>query len=108
MATAVVAYCRQEGIEPSAEVKDFNILQGEGICGLIAGHNVYIGNSRLKSRLCWGQGKIGACNINCSSYYNFQTGNILAMVDYRCTRHMENGRLHSGICRSRYKICRSI
>ncbi|XP_057841250.2 cadmium/zinc-transporting ATPase HMA2 isoform X2 [Cryptomeria japonica] len=55
MATAVVAYCRQEGIEPSAEVKDFNILQGEGICGLIAGHNVYIGNSRLKSRLCWGQ-----------------------------------------------------
>ncbi|KAH9306581.1 hypothetical protein KI387_010985, partial [Taxus chinensis] len=55
MAMAVVSYCRQQGIEPSAEVKDFNILQGEGICGEIASQNIYIGNARLKARLSWGQ-----------------------------------------------------
>lgn len=53
MSVAIVSYCRQKGIEPLAEVQDFNILEGEGICGVVDNHKVYIGNSRLSNRLGW-------------------------------------------------------
>eukprot|EP00253_Pinus_taeda_P032074 PITA_32074 len=53
MSVAIVSYCRQKGLEPSAEVEDFDILEGEGICGVVDNHKVYIGNIRLSNRLGW-------------------------------------------------------
>lgn len=53
MSVAIVSYCRQKGLEPSAEVKDFDVLEGEGICGVVDNHKVYIGNVRLSNRLGW-------------------------------------------------------
>lgn len=53
MSVAIVSYCRQKGLEPSAEVKDFDILEGEGICGVVDNHKIYIGNVRLSNRLGW-------------------------------------------------------
>jgi len=53
MSLAIVSYCRQKGLEPSAEVEDFDILEGEGICGVVDNHKVYIGNVRLSNRLGW-------------------------------------------------------
>jgi len=53
MSVAIVSYCRQKGLEPSAEVEDFDILEGEGICGVVDNHKVYIGNVRLSNRLGW-------------------------------------------------------
>ncbi|GLJ08942.1 hypothetical protein SUGI_0098910 [Cryptomeria japonica] len=67
MAMAVVADCRQQGIEPSAEVKDFNILQGEEICGVIDSQNIYIGNHHLKTQLCWGQDVTNTWNMEGST-----------------------------------------
>ena len=43
MSVAIVSYCRQKGIEPVAEVQDFEVLEGEGICGVVDNNKVYIG-----------------------------------------------------------------
>lgn len=54
MSSAIIAYCRQRGLmETSAEVTEFQALHGEGICGVIEGHEIHIGNARLASRLGW-------------------------------------------------------
>jgi Cd2+/Zn2+-exporting ATPase len=53
MSVAVVSHCRQQGLEPSVEVKNFTILEGEGICGVVNDQKIYIGNSRLSNRLGW-------------------------------------------------------
>lgn len=53
MSVAIVSHCRQQGLEPSAEVKNFTILEGEGICGEVDNQKIYIGNSRLSNRLGW-------------------------------------------------------
>eukprot|EP01018_Ginkgo_biloba_P027444 Gb_28935 [translate_table: standard] len=53
MSLALVSYSRFQGVEQSAEVKDFETLHGEGICGVVDQKKIYIGNARLASRLGW-------------------------------------------------------
>ncbi|XP_057827748.2 cadmium/zinc-transporting ATPase HMA2 [Cryptomeria japonica] len=55
MSAAVVAYCREQKIEPSAAVTEFQSLEGEGIFGIIDEHRIHIGNARLSNRLKWVQ-----------------------------------------------------
>lgn len=55
MASSLVAYAKLHGIKPSGVVKDFTVLAGEGVSGLIDGHIVHIGNERLAKRLHWAQ-----------------------------------------------------
>lgn len=63
MATALVAYCREQGVEPSAEVTQFQILEGQGILGFIDGHKIHVGNARMAGLLGWIQGTIYDLNF---------------------------------------------
>eukprot|EP01018_Ginkgo_biloba_P027445 Gb_16135 [translate_table: standard] len=53
MSLALVSYSRLHGVEPSTDVRDFETLQGEGICGVIDQHKIHVGNGRLAVRLGW-------------------------------------------------------
>ncbi|XP_058068305.1 cadmium/zinc-transporting ATPase HMA3 isoform X2 [Magnolia sinica] len=51
MAAALVDYSRLNGVEPQPEdVKEFQILPGEGIYGEIDGKSIYVGNKRIAIR----------------------------------------------------------
>ena len=51
MAAALVDYAHSNDVEPKPEnVREFQILPGEGIYGEIDGKSIYIGNKRIAAR----------------------------------------------------------
>lgn len=56
MAAALVSYARIHGVEPSDNVTDFEIIPGEGVSGVVDGHTIQIGNTRMANRLGWDTG----------------------------------------------------
>lgn len=57
MASALVSYARLNGVEPSEDVEDFEVIPGEGVSAVVDGHTVQIGNARMAARLGWDTGK---------------------------------------------------
>ena len=57
MASSFVAYAKMHGIIPSGEVKDFEVLVGEGVTGVLDGRVIHIGNERMAKRLHWNECK---------------------------------------------------
>lgn len=58
LAASLVAYAKLHGnVAPLEKVDDFNIIDGEGVSGVIHGHTVHIGNERLARRFSWNQGE---------------------------------------------------
>ncbi|KAI5061521.1 hypothetical protein GOP47_0024026 [Adiantum capillus-veneris] len=53
LAASLVAYAKLHGIAPLDKVEGFEVLAGEGVCGVISGHTVHIGNERLARRFSW-------------------------------------------------------
>ncbi|KAH7352087.1 hypothetical protein KP509_19G029500 [Ceratopteris richardii] len=53
IAAALVDYAKSHGADPNGEVSDFRNLIGEGVTGIIDGHEIFIGNDRLADRLGW-------------------------------------------------------
>lgn len=51
MASALVEYARQCGVEASGDVKDFATIAGEGVSATVDGRRVMIGNARMRRRL---------------------------------------------------------
>lgn len=56
MASALVSYARINGVEPSEDVNDFEVIPGEGVSAVVDGHTVQIGNARMAARLGWDTG----------------------------------------------------
>lgn len=56
IASAVVEYAKSHGAEPNGQVDDFKTLVGEGVSGIVDGHEMVIGNDRLADRLHWKEG----------------------------------------------------
>lgn len=46
LAKAVVSYAQTKGISTSLSVEGFEALVGEGVCGVVDGHKVYVGVSK--------------------------------------------------------------
>ena len=47
LASALVAYARLNGVEPSDNVADFEIIPGLGVSAIVDGCKVQLGNARL-------------------------------------------------------------
>lgn len=56
LAAALVSYARLNGVEPSENVADFEIIAGEGVVGVVDGRTIHIGNVRMAARLGWQTG----------------------------------------------------
>lgn len=56
LASALVSYARINGVEPSEDVNDFEVIPGEGVSAVVDGHTVQIGNARMAARLGWDTG----------------------------------------------------
>ena len=56
LAAALVSYARLNGVEPSEDVHDFEVIAGEGVSALVDDHSVQIGNARMAARLGWNSG----------------------------------------------------
>ncbi|KAH9321623.1 hypothetical protein KI387_016262 [Taxus chinensis] len=80
MSAALVAYCRAQGVETSAEVGKFQTVEGEGILGIIDGHEMHIGNARLASRLGWIQDASNTWNSQGATVGYVGVDQRLAMV----------------------------
>jgi len=44
------------GVDPSEDVTDFEVIAGEGVSAVVDGHNVQIGNARMAARFGWDTG----------------------------------------------------
>jgi len=56
LASALVSYARLNGVEPSEDVNDFEVLAGEGVSAVVDGRTVQIGNARMAARFGWDTG----------------------------------------------------
>ncbi|MCO5587261.1 hypothetical protein L7F22_041208 [Adiantum nelumboides] len=58
IASAVVEFAKSQGSEPNGQVDDFRTLVGEGVSGIVDGHEIVIGNERLADRLHRREGEL--------------------------------------------------
>jgi Cd2+/Zn2+-exporting ATPase len=56
MASALVSFADLHGVKPVCEVKDFEVIVGEGVTATVDGRTIHIGNARMASRLGWEKG----------------------------------------------------
>ena len=56
MAAALVSFARLHGVEATSEVRDFEVIVGEGVTAKVDGHTIHIGNARMATHLGWQKG----------------------------------------------------